>query len=168
MALEQTGFLLFKDLSQRIEDLWKGIMADDFVFSFRNSLEVKAYNGLEKKCQELYILVEEDVLQWEKDTAEKRIDSCESTEDIHCCKAYLDVQLETLMVKIFNKLQPELVNFCKANPYSHITIQWQQNKVNSLKFEIEKQKMSASDGFKESLRIREIELFFDTNKMLPT
>ena len=164
MAMEQTGFLLFNDLSQRIEDLWKGIMADDFVFSFRNSLEVKAYNGLEKKCQELYILVEEDILKWEKDIAEKRIEACESREHIRNCKADLDVDLATTMVKIYNKLESELVKFCKTNPYSHITIQWQQNKVNYLKFDIEKQKVSTSDGFKESLRIREIELFRNKKK----
>ena len=164
MALEQNGFLLLNDLSQRIEDLWKGIMADDFVFSFRNSLEIKAYNGLEKKCQELSIQIEDELVKWEKDSAEMKIEACESKEDIQCCENDLKLDLEKTMACMSDKLEKELVGFCKTNPYSQITIQWQQNKVNYLKYEIEKQTMSATDVFKESLRMREIEIFRNKKK----
>ena len=159
MSLEQKGFLLFSDLSQRIEDLWKGIMADDFVFSFRNSLEVKAYNGLENKCHNLIMQLEENVLQWEKCEAEMKIEACESKEETRHCETDLDLDLGMKMTRISDELETELVDFCKTNTYSHITIQWQQHKVNYLKHEIEKQKFSATEGFKESLKIREVEIF---------
>ena len=49
VAKSGTTFLTISDLALRIGDLWNGVLADDFVFSFRNSLEVKAYQQL-RKC----------------------------------------------------------------------------------------------------------------------
>ena len=47
----------FTDFSDNLRDLWKAILADDFVFSFRNSMSVKAYLEMEMK----YIMLEQTV-----------------------------------------------------------------------------------------------------------
>lgn len=41
------------DTVTRIRDLWNGILRDDFVHSFRNTLELKAYNVFERKYHEI-------------------------------------------------------------------------------------------------------------------
>ena len=43
----QSTLLTTAQLSMRIDDLWKGILSEDFVFSFRNSIEANAYNDME-------------------------------------------------------------------------------------------------------------------------
>ncbi|XDV12228.1 hypothetical protein PO909_000940, partial [Leuciscus waleckii] len=39
--------MMLKDLKDRIKDLWEALLNEQFVFSFRNSLEVSAYRKLE-------------------------------------------------------------------------------------------------------------------------
>ncbi|CAG2206571.1 Interferon-induced very large GTPase 1 [Mytilus edulis] len=53
IALGRETYLTITDTMARIEDLWRGILKDDFVYSFRNSIEMKAYNDMEQKYQEL-------------------------------------------------------------------------------------------------------------------
>ncbi|CAG2202993.1 unnamed protein product [Mytilus edulis] len=50
---KRTSNLTLAETSQRIHDLWKGILSEDFIFSFRNSLEIKAYIRVERKFSEL-------------------------------------------------------------------------------------------------------------------
>ncbi|XP_026096125.1 interferon-induced very large GTPase 1-like [Carassius auratus] len=45
-AAKSHGIML-KDLTVRVEDLWKALLSERFVFSFRNSLEISAYRKLE-------------------------------------------------------------------------------------------------------------------------
>ena len=52
-ARPRNAHLTVVDLSLRLQDLWKGILSEDFVFSFRNSLEVVAYNGIEREYYRL-------------------------------------------------------------------------------------------------------------------
>jgi hypothetical protein len=49
LACERDTFLTITDTVSRIDDLWKGILKDDFVHSFRNSLELKAYSSVERE-----------------------------------------------------------------------------------------------------------------------
>ncbi|KAI2667036.1 Interferon-induced very large GTPase 1 [Labeo rohita] len=39
--------IMLKDLKKRIKDLWEALLNEQFVFSFRNSLEISAYRKLE-------------------------------------------------------------------------------------------------------------------------
>ncbi|XP_052444058.1 interferon-induced very large GTPase 1-like [Carassius gibelio] len=41
--------MMLKDLKYRINDLWKALLNEQFVFSFRNSLEISAYRKLENE-----------------------------------------------------------------------------------------------------------------------
>ncbi|XP_033113762.1 interferon-induced very large GTPase 1-like [Anneissia japonica] len=41
-----------EDVKCRISDLWKAIRCEDFVFSFRNTIDIRAFNALESKLLE--------------------------------------------------------------------------------------------------------------------
>lgn len=43
----------FEQFSTRLNDLWKGILREYFVFSFRNCLEINAFNSLERTFNKL-------------------------------------------------------------------------------------------------------------------
>ncbi|XP_033739199.1 interferon-induced very large GTPase 1-like [Pecten maximus] len=49
LAKRKTSYLNIADTITHFEDLWNGILANDFVFSFRNSLEIRNYNALEDR-----------------------------------------------------------------------------------------------------------------------
>jgi len=53
MNTKRTTFLSISEICNSIDDLWSAILADDFVFSFRNSIEVKVYNEMETDFQKL-------------------------------------------------------------------------------------------------------------------
>ncbi|CAG2254330.1 unnamed protein product [Mytilus edulis] len=48
LASKRKTYLTITDTITRIKDIWNGILKDDFVYSFRNSLELKAYNEIER------------------------------------------------------------------------------------------------------------------------
>lgn len=58
-------------LSSRIGDLWDGILADDFVFSFKNSLEIQAKRALEIFMNDLAWSLTDFELKWFNDNALK-------------------------------------------------------------------------------------------------
>ena len=161
MAKQKTGFLFCDDFNQRIKDLWQGILADDFVFSFRNSLEMKAYTGLERKYQQLILQLEEGIMQWEIDTAEVRIGACDSQEKINQCEHDLQHELHKCVDTLDKDLQEALTNFFENDSYTSIIIQWKQNKINSLQYECQNQRFSTSNDINEQLRAKEMEIMKD-------
>ncbi|XP_063416250.1 interferon-induced very large GTPase 1-like [Mytilus trossulus] len=53
LASSRDTYLTITDSFIRIEDIWLGILRDDFVYGFRNSLELKAYDTVEERYQEI-------------------------------------------------------------------------------------------------------------------
>ena len=49
-----------------IHDLWDGILAENFVFNFKNNEYIKAYDSLEKKYKELWLGIHTDIMDWRK------------------------------------------------------------------------------------------------------
>ncbi|XP_002942526.3 interferon-induced very large GTPase 1 [Xenopus tropicalis] len=49
---EQQHILSISQFKTRVEDLWNALLNENFVFSFRNSLEIAAYNKLEVKYRQ--------------------------------------------------------------------------------------------------------------------
>ena len=157
---DNNGFMAFDDLSQRLRDLWKGILADDFVFSFRNGIELKAYSGLERKFQQLLIHLEEKVFEWEKAT-ESTIGSFVSdlASDIKDEKAGLEESLTAHMNNVKLELLDELKDFFKHYDYRRHVTAWEESKLNSLRLAVEKRTNSAMESLTESITKREGEIF---------
>lgn len=58
--------LNFNQIFENIDTLWKGILAENFVFNFKNNEYIKAYDSLEKKYKELIFEIQEYVLEWRR------------------------------------------------------------------------------------------------------
>ena len=43
----------FSEMFHFMKDVWEGVLSEDFVFGFRNSVVTKAYNGLEEEYTRL-------------------------------------------------------------------------------------------------------------------
>ena len=64
VADKKQSFYTFSDMALRIEDLWNGIITHDFIFNFRNCLEIKSYRDLEEKFCLLLFELERYSSEW--------------------------------------------------------------------------------------------------------
>ncbi|XP_068226808.1 interferon-induced very large GTPase 1-like isoform X3 [Palaemon carinicauda] len=53
-----------QEFSVKLKDLWNGILDQDFVFNFRNSLEIEAYSTLESVLSELQWSLKNAAMKW--------------------------------------------------------------------------------------------------------
>ena len=51
---------------QRINDLWKALLHESFVFSFKNSLELEEYKTLDALCNQLKWKMFDELVEWEQ------------------------------------------------------------------------------------------------------
>ena len=129
----QQTFLSITDISQRIKDLWNGILTDDFVFSFRNCLEVKTYNALEKKVKELTWKLEENICQWVASTADPELRSCDDGEAARIRCSTLCYDLNERIDKETEQSEEILMTFCSDNLYRDIVAKWEVESIASFK-----------------------------------
>ncbi|XP_063960245.1 interferon-induced very large GTPase 1-like [Lytechinus pictus] len=147
----QKTFLTSSDLSIRLDDLWNGVLADDFVFSFRNSLEVKAYNSLQSKYYTLEWELQNSMKSWLHSKGLK-LEICESVDDLESSFQSLIVKLSKVLTKIAEKTKYCLKDYFKECNLRDIIIQWQQSKLNQLSTAVEQQQI---EGRADLLSIKE-------------
>ena len=60
------GGILLSDFRTRLSDLWYGLLKENFVFNFRNTMEITYYNQLETDYNKWEWKFRESVLQWQQ------------------------------------------------------------------------------------------------------
>lgn len=128
LASVQETYLSITETIAKITDLWKGIIEDDFIYSFRNSLEIKAYNSMERKYQELSWKLEKFVAEFEVSEAKSDLMLCSNEEDFANTIQKVFTLLSKKVSMQVNALNKELVNFVDSNSLKDIMIQWKQKK----------------------------------------
>ncbi|CAG2250745.1 unnamed protein product [Mytilus edulis] len=108
LIIDRETYLTITDTVTRIQDLWSGILTDDFVFSFRNSLEFKAYNDMERYYHSLTWRLEQSVQEF--------------------------LKLSRLVNDAVQEATKEINSFIRNNGLKDIMIQWQQGKQMKFKF----------------------------------
>ncbi len=132
IAANQNSYTKMSDLALRVEDLWKGVLADDFVFSFRNSLAAKAYNSMESEFFRLTWDLEVSVMTWVETVARNKLDNCETIDQLESCCMTLTNELKQLVSKKTNNLREQLEEFFEKSNLKEIMIQWKAETINSL------------------------------------
>ena len=79
--LEVSNVAEFSEFEIRLDNLWDALLHENFVFSFKNTMEITAYNDLEKCYHQWEWEFQEAVINWRR-TAENQIDTADSTDDI--------------------------------------------------------------------------------------
>ena len=148
----KSTFLTTSDLSLRLADLWSAILADDFVFSFRNSLEVKAYNSLQSTYYALEWELQREVMTWVQKTAEIKIKRCENVQELDMCFQDLLVDLSNILISKTEDIKNRLKDYFENCNLQEIVVQWQQSKLNALEFAVEQRQ---NEGKADLLAIKE-------------
>lgn len=129
IATKKKTFLSVSETMNRIEDLWNGILSDNFVFSFRNSLEMKAYHTLESKFHKLIWNIDRKMHEFIRSTARVKLARCET-----------DDQLEKEVTDLISDLRKQLSesqtlcleqwnNFIDTCSLREIMEQWRQSRI---------------------------------------
>ena len=118
----------------KISDLWDALLMEKFVFSFKNTLEIIAYNSLEAHYYSIEWKLRICMLEWEK-RAENDINAAKS-EDIEVVMWNKKKEAEEFVQNKYEELKQELDNFFKVSKQSDSLIQWKA------KFELKLESLS--------------------------
>ena len=158
LAHNRESFLTLADLGLSIKDMWNGVLADDFVFSFRNSLAAKAYNRMESKFSELKWKLELSLLEWLNKDVHIAVERCSTEAELDEEKKCLMKKLPEMVQTTLNTVETELESYFKKDDYKDVIIQWKTGKMKSLRHTAEELKVDSTREITEKIEVRKIEL----------
>ena len=111
------------NLQEHLESLWKAILQEDFVFSFKNMHEISAFKCLEEQYAEWSWSLKKEMIKWEK-SAENQIMGC-TTEDLYRVFQELSDSLPKHVRKIHRKCEAKMTAFFEDN--TEIMLKWKED-----------------------------------------
>lgn len=126
-------FLTLTNTIIRIQDLWKGILRDDFVYGFRNSLEMKAYSSMEKRYQEISWAMHKFFFEFTVSNAKPALESSIDEESLNKKVAWITKTLNIEAEKNITILIVNLESFVKNSELQDVMNQWIQTKTMRLR-----------------------------------
>jgi len=122
--MEMTGVhCLLSAFQARIKDLWKAILHENFIFSFKNTLEIIAYNNLDTKYAQWSWEFQRRMLQWQEG-AKHRIEST-PIDKLNDLQRNLMCELSDEGTEIHTELESEMKKFFEESKQRDILAQWQ-------------------------------------------
>ena len=152
MSSRQKSFLSFTDTWQHIKDTWLAILNDNFVFTFRNLLQLKAYSRLEQRVNMQLWNSEEQIYNWLATVAHPLLGSCETGQSVHERHKDLEGECQRQLEDKFKQCKQNIHEFVNNSDYHDIMAKWLPYKQEYLKTQ---NKNVLSNAYNE-LRIMQI------------
>ncbi|XP_073466176.1 interferon-induced very large GTPase 1-like isoform X1 [Aquarana catesbeiana] len=118
------GILNISELIVRIEDLWSALRNENFVFSFKNTLEISAYSKVEHRYRNLTWQLRRSFLE-----LQTRLNNKIKKGEIHISQNAVEEEV----TKTFDSIKEEFEIFFSEDKDKEILIQWKANTENRLK-----------------------------------
>ena len=150
-----SGCMMMSEFPQRVEDMWNGVLAEDFIFSFRNSLAAKAYIEVEQEYTRQTLKAEENLSLWVNQSCNIQIQNCTSEHDLDSCITELHTTLKQKVHDLLTQELQSLKTFFEKHRLRDIAIQWKSEKEISLKLFCETEERRISTQM-ENMRIRRL------------
>ena len=116
-------FRTFETFAIRIESLWTAILQENFIFSFKNAMEVTAYRELELEYGE-WIWKLQMVLRQQLLVCENRIKSCGKQDSSNSIQnSCINDSIKILNMKC-DELYKELTSFIEKHDFGSIMSKW--------------------------------------------
>ena len=158
IALQEKNLLKISELVLSINDLWKGILSLDFVFSFRNSLEIKASSLLDETYCFLLAEMEKDMSRWVLTTT-NHVKSATNDKTLDDLQRTLPLELKKEGARCQDICAAKLLIFFETNPFTHITDQWNHRMTQELQRSSVALVTECLDKLKEEDKRQRVELF---------
>ena len=105
-----------------MNDVWEAVLCENFVFSFKNSLELSAYMALESKVNKWSWNLQKELLEWEQKT-KNRINSAEQYEVKELEEICID-EATKIWSGWFRSTEKEMEEFFKGSDHKEYLSQW--------------------------------------------
>ena len=115
----------FGNFQLRVQRLWSAVLQEKFVFSFKNTLEVTAYNELDTKYGQWSWDLQHKMLEWQHQTGNE-IRSCEASK-IDAIVASCLAKVEQEINIIYLRISDEMVEFFETSERSETLAQWRKS-----------------------------------------
>ena len=122
LGLMKTNAIMLSSFESRLDDFWDALLHEDFVFSFRNTLEVIAYNSLEAQYNKWDWEFQKAMMTWEQEM-ENELDSVEVYNIANKVEEKLRV-LEEYVTGTHDSLKSEMASYFKQSKNSDTLVQW--------------------------------------------
>ena len=149
----------------RIATLWKAVLQENFVFSFKNTLEVFAFSELDSQYTEWSWILQSNVLEWENITQWK-ISECDSKAESDLTEV-VDTCLENandMLLETYKSILEKMNSFFTTSNHSETLVHWRHNTEHRMKYLYEESRKNVEvycDHFKNNkLNSIAIELSF--------
>ena len=142
----------------RIKQLWGAVLDENFVFSFKNILEITIYNELDAEYNKWSWTLERTMLEWEQ---ENETVISNTTERLHDLEKKRIAIAKTLLAKVHQKLRDDMKKFFQESKHSETLAQWQdrtERRLDDLRAEREKQ---AEEHCRTAIRNKEAHISVD-------
>ncbi|XP_028415115.1 interferon-induced very large GTPase 1-like isoform X6 [Dendronephthya gigantea] len=132
MCSEKCLKISFSQFQDRVCKLWESMLRENFIFSFRNVIEVRAFTSLDRKYfNELVklMVIKMGELQTEIEVALKR---CSTQEELIEEWERKEIEIPEEADKLGNKMKEAMNEFFKTDQDKAILEQWRENIMNRI------------------------------------
>ena len=117
---------------KRMQDLWKALLSESFVFSFKNTMEITVYNSLEAEYIQWSWSFKRQMLEWQQ-SAENKIKSIRDKSGLLALQKSLLKELPEFVQMIHEETQAKLIKYFEESKQREMLAQWQSDAQNRLK-----------------------------------
>ena len=132
---ERTCRCSLQTFKMRVKSLWGAVLQENFVFSFKNTLEVCAYNELDSKYAQWSWSLQSEMLDWENET-KWTVDGCDSKMESEIKKVAdgcFKEANEKILPKTYTAILKQMESFLESSEYSETLSQWKHKTNTRLK-----------------------------------
>ena len=125
--LHSCPHLRLSEVSNRIKDLWDALLEENFVFSFKNTVEAAAYSRLDAQFNQWRRKFQMEMCKWQ-DAKELELKSIEEATEINSSqrKTVLTEELTGHALSVHGEIKKEMEKFFDGDQ-KHVLVQWKEN-----------------------------------------
>ena len=107
----------------RVKQLWRAVLDENFIFSFKNTLEITAYNELDAEYTQWSWKFQRKMLELEQEN--ESVIRSSNFEEINSLGNKCIAKSKKLLLQVHHDLKVDMKKFFKENKYRAILEQWQ-------------------------------------------
>jgi hypothetical protein len=138
MQKKLSGDLELSSFHKKVENLWHNLLKENFVFSFKNTLEITAYNSLETEYTKWDWEFREGMLEWEQ-KLENQIKTADSGNVPNIVQKKRQELRISVIPDFYQPIKAKMDTFFKGKQ-ADILVQWKKRfdtRLTSLKYELQ-------------------------------
>ena len=128
----EIGATQLTTFNTRLQDLWKALLNENFVFSFKNTMEITVYNSLEAEYIQWSWSFRRQMYEWQQ-SADNKIKSVRDKSGLLALQKCLLTELPEFIQKIHEETQAKLMKYFEESKQQEMLAQWQSDAENRLK-----------------------------------